>query len=193
MTLYYHSQLLSTSRSRRFHAILRKAGPIIPLNSKHFYERETGRGYKPDDMAASSSTAMPPSIPVIFSTKTQYQLPPQKFMIPASWRRFQLSQLINTALALPRAVPFDFLIRGVLLGGSLSEAANGEVSRPLARSCDIREDMQIDGGVAGGNAGDRVHRERHAALKIGGASTRRMGLFHIIPRTRVCNLFRCFD
>ena len=52
-------------------------------------------------------------------------------MIPASWRRFQLSQLINTALALPRVVPFDFLIRGVLLGGSLSEAANGEVSPAL--------------------------------------------------------------
>ena len=82
-------------------------------------------------MAVSSSTAMLPSIPVIFSTKTPYQLPPQKFMIPASWRRFQLSQLINTALELPRVVPFDFLIRGVLLGGSLSEAANGEVSRAL--------------------------------------------------------------
>ena len=82
-----------------------------------------------DNMAASSSTAVQPSIPVVFSTKTPYQLPPQKFMIPASWRRFQLSQLINTALALPRVVPFDFLICGVLLRGCLSEAANGEVSR----------------------------------------------------------------
>ncbi|KAH9081717.1 WD40 repeat-like protein [Lactarius deliciosus] len=77
-------------------------------------------------MAASSSTAAPLSIPVVFSTKTMYQLPSQRFMVPASWRRFQLSQLINTALALPRVVPFDFLIRGVLLRGSLSEAANGE-------------------------------------------------------------------
>jgi hypothetical protein len=85
----------------------------------------------PDDMAESSSTAAPPSIPVVFSTKTPYQLPPQKFMIPASWRRFQLSQLINTSLALPRVVPFDFLIRGVLLKGSLSELANGEVSMVL--------------------------------------------------------------
>ena len=49
-------------------------------------------------------------------------------MIPASWRRFQLSQLINTALGITHIVPFDFLIHGVLLGGSLSEAANGEVS-----------------------------------------------------------------
>ncbi|KAN0124842.1 WD40 repeat-like protein [Russula decolorans] len=70
--------------------------------------------------------SLPPSIPVMFSTKTPYKLPPQKFMIPASWRRYQLSQLINTALSLPRIVPFDFLIRGVLLGGSLSESANGE-------------------------------------------------------------------
>jgi len=80
--------------------------------------------------------SLPPSIPVMFSTKTQYKLPPQKFMIPASWRRYQLSQLINTALSLPRIVPFDFLIRGVLLGGSLSESANGEVSG--ARLLDAR-------------------------------------------------------
>lgn len=80
--------------------------------------------------------SLPPSIPVMFSTKTPYKLPPQKFMIPASWRRYQLSQLINTALSLPRIVPFDFLIRGVLLGGSLSEAANGEVSG--ARLLDTR-------------------------------------------------------
>jgi ribosome biogenesis protein len=72
----------------------------------------------------------------MFSTKTAYKLPPQKFMIPASWRRYQLSQLINTALSLPRIVPFDFLIRGVLLGGSLSESANGEVSG--ARLLDTR-------------------------------------------------------
>jgi ribosome biogenesis protein YTM1 len=80
--------------------------------------------------------SLPPSIPVMFSTKTPYKLPPQKFMIPASWRRYQLSQLINTALSLPRIVPFDFLIRGVLLGGSLSESANGEVSG--ARFLDTR-------------------------------------------------------
>jgi NLE (NUC135) domain len=87
-------------------------------------------------MAASSSTLAPPSIPVVFSTKTQYELPPQKFMIPASWRRFQLSQLINTALALPHVVPFDFLIHGALLRGSLSEAADGEVSR----ACELTKD-----------------------------------------------------
>jgi hypothetical protein len=167
--------------------------PENPFKPPNIFMSATRRGYKPDDMAAASSTAMPPSIPVIFSTKTQYQLPPQKFMIPASWRRFQLSQLINTALALPRVVPFDFLIRGVLLGGSLSEAANGEVISALVYSCDNWEDIRIDGGVTGGNSGDRVHRERHATLKIGGASTRRMGLFHIIPRTRVCNLLRYFD
>jgi NLE (NUC135) domain len=79
-------------------------------------------------------------------------------MIPASWRRFQLSQLINTALALPRIVPFDFLIRGVLLGGSLSEAGNGEVSR--TRSILVHAS---NSGETGGNAGGRVYRERHAA------------------------------
>lgn len=103
----------------------------------HFFcERDKTGTVVQMNMAASSSTTMPPSIPVIFSTKTPYQLPPQKFMIPASWRRFQLSQLINTALALPRVVPFDFLIRGVLLGGSLSEVSNGEVSLSRASSHD---------------------------------------------------------
>jgi len=95
-------------------------------------------------MAAASSTAMPPSIPVIFTTKTPYQLPPQKFMIPAPWRRFQLSQLINTALALPRVVPFDFLIRGVLLGGSLSEASNGEVSQSVRLARATTRTVQVD-------------------------------------------------
>ena len=83
------------------------------------------------NMAASSSTATQPSIPVVFSTKTMYQLPSQRFMVPASWQRFQLSQLINTALSLPRVVPFDFLIGGTLLRGTLSEAAHSEVSRQI--------------------------------------------------------------
>lgn len=42
-------------------------------------------------------------------------------MIPASWRRYQLSQLINKALGLPKPVPFDFLVRGEVLRGSLGE------------------------------------------------------------------------
>ncbi|KAF8914198.1 WD40-repeat-containing domain protein [Gymnopilus junonius] len=61
------------------------------------------------------------SQPVVFMTETQYPLPSQKFMIPTSWRRYQLSQLINKALSLEKPVPFDFLVRGELLHTTLSE------------------------------------------------------------------------
>ena len=70
---------------------------------------------------ASSSAA------VVFTTKTPYVLPSQKFMIPLDWRRYQLSQLINKALSLTRPIPFDFLVRGAILRTTLGEcrAENG--------------------------------------------------------------------
>lgn len=58
---------------------------------------------------------------VVFTTKTGYVLPSQKFMIPVEWRRYQLSQLINKALSLTDPIPFDFLIRGEILRTSLAE------------------------------------------------------------------------
>ncbi|KAF9558980.1 ribosome biogenesis protein YTM1 [Agrocybe pediades] len=70
------------------------------------------------------------SQPVTFRTQTAYPLPSQKFMIPTTWRRYQLSQLINKALGLDKTkpVPFDFLVRGELLTTTLSEwcKENGE-------------------------------------------------------------------
>lgn len=71
-------------------------------------------------MAAPTPTAGP-SLPVLLTTRTPYALPAQRYMLPASWRRFQLSALVNKALALPKPVPFDFLVRGSLLRGSLAE------------------------------------------------------------------------
>ncbi|KAL5478615.1 YTM1_2 [Sanghuangporus weigelae] len=61
------------------------------------------------------------TLPVLFSTRTPYLLPSQKFMIPASWKRYQLSQLVNKALALSNPVPFDFIFKktGELLRDSL--------------------------------------------------------------------------
>ncbi|TFK52738.1 WD40 repeat-like protein [Heliocybe sulcata] len=59
--------------------------------------------------------------PVVFTTSTAYPLPTQKFMIPTSWRRYQLSQLINKALSLDKPIPFDFLVRGEILRGTLAE------------------------------------------------------------------------
>ncbi|KAI6126919.1 WD40-repeat-containing domain protein [Pisolithus sp. B1] len=58
---------------------------------------------------------------VVFTTKTGYVLPSQKFMIPVEWRRYQLSQLINKALSLTDPIPFDFLVSGEILRTSLAE------------------------------------------------------------------------
>ena len=69
---------------------------------------------------ASISTGVP-SHPVQFTTQTQYPLPAQKFMIPSTWKRYQLSQLINKALSLPKPIPFDFLVQGEILRGSLGD------------------------------------------------------------------------
>ena len=59
--------------------------------------------------------------PVVFTTQSTYTLPAQKFMIPATWKRYQLSQLVNKALCLTTPVPFDFLVRGEILRGTLAE------------------------------------------------------------------------
>ena len=88
-----------------------------------------------------ASTSGVVSHPVVFTTQTSYPLPSQKFMIPASWRRYQLSQLVNKALSLVKPVPFDFLVRGEILRTTLGEwcAENGvgEV-RAILSAC-IRE------------------------------------------------------
>ncbi|KAH8105085.1 ribosome biogenesis protein YTM1 [Cristinia sonorae] len=61
------------------------------------------------------------SHPVVFTTTTPYPLPSQKFMIPASWKRYQLSQLVNKSLSLLKPVPFEFLVRGEILRTTLGE------------------------------------------------------------------------
>ncbi|KZT63327.1 ribosome biogenesis protein YTM1 [Daedalea quercina L-15889] len=68
-----------------------------------------------------ASTSAETSHPVVFTTQTAYPLPTQKFMIPTSWKRYQLSQLVNKALSLPKPIPFDFLVRGEILRGTLAE------------------------------------------------------------------------
>ncbi|KAJ3784550.1 WD40-repeat-containing domain protein [Lentinula aff. detonsa] len=66
----------------------------------------------------ASTTA---SCSVVFTTQTLYPLPSQKYMIPSSWKRFHLSQLINKTLALAKPIPFDFLVKGELLRTSLGD------------------------------------------------------------------------
>lgn len=75
-------------------------------------------------MASTSPTG--PSQPVTFTTRTPYPLPSQKFMIPSTWKRYQLSQLINKALSLPNPIPFDFLFKGEIIRGSLGDVGAGE-------------------------------------------------------------------
>ena len=72
-------------------------------------------------MASSSREDSSSTQPVVFTTQTTYLLPAQKFMIPTTWKRYQLSQLVNKALSLTTPVPFDFLVRGEILRGSLAE------------------------------------------------------------------------
>ena len=72
-------------------------------------------------MASSSKDDASSTQPVVFRTKTAYLLPVQKFMIPTTWKRYQLSQLVNKALSLTTPVPFDFLVGGEILRGTLAE------------------------------------------------------------------------
>ena len=85
----------------------------------HFFGTSYMHNFTVDKMVSETQT-----IPVFFNTQTPYPLPPQKFMIPASWKRYQLSQLVNKALSLLQPIPFDFLVRGELLRGSLAEWCN---------------------------------------------------------------------
>lgn len=77
-----------------------------------------------DTMAAASSSTV--SIPVTFTTSTAYPLPPQKYFIPSTWKRFQLSQLINKALSLDQPVPFDFVVKNAGGKGWLRGAVGDE-------------------------------------------------------------------
>ncbi|KAH9924967.1 WD40 repeat-like protein [Epithele typhae] len=70
-------------------------------------------------MASASTSEV--THPVVFTTQTPYPLPSQKFLIPASWKRYQLSQLVNKALSLPKPIPFEFLVRGEILRATLAE------------------------------------------------------------------------
>jgi len=64
------------------------------------------------------------SLTAVFKTKSQYALPLKKYMIPSNWARYHLSQLINKVLELPTPVPFDFLINGQVLRGTLAQWCN---------------------------------------------------------------------
>jgi ribosome biogenesis protein YTM1 len=73
-----------------------------------------------------SSEAPPPAAPVarqlpinLFTRSPTHAIPQSTYLIPSSWRRYQLSELINKVLAHPQPIPFDFLVQGEVLRGSL--------------------------------------------------------------------------
>ncbi|KDQ15284.1 hypothetical protein BOTBODRAFT_31942 [Botryobasidium botryosum FD-172 SS1] len=72
-------------------------------------------------MASLSAAPTPRTIPIILKTRTPYVIPAEKYMVPTTWRRFHLSQLINKVLALPTPVPFDFIANGEMISDSLGE------------------------------------------------------------------------
>ncbi|KAL7423568.1 ribosome biogenesis protein ytm1 [Cryptotrichosporon argae] len=68
----------------------------------------------------------PRQLPInLFTRSPAYAIPQSTYFIPATWRRFQLSELINKVLGNDadgegRApVPFDFVVEGEVLRGSL--------------------------------------------------------------------------
>ena len=109
-------------------------------------------------MASASTSQL--THPVVFTTQTPYPLPSQKFMIPATWKRYQLSQLVNKALSLPKLIPFEFLVRGEVLRGTLAEwcaeKGVGEVCTPPQLESVCMCIYMLMCGRIGGDSRDRV-------------------------------------
>lgn len=131
------------------------------------------------------------SQPVLFTTQTAYPLPTQKFMIPAIWKRYQLSQLINKALSLTNPVPFDFLVGGEILRGSLAdwcqEKGLGEV-RLLSRFF-----MAFLLNCVGRNSRNRIHRVCSAPTKSIVHLSGRLGIYRVLCICRVSYFVHTFN
>lgn len=107
-------------------------------------------------VSSGPTTSQIKTHPVVLTTRTQYVIPTEKYMIPATWRRFHLSQLINKVLALPQPVPFDFIVNGEMLRASLGDwcLAKGieEVGTLVLAFVNFRNANQAS--LVGRNAGD---------------------------------------
>lgn len=82
-----------------------------------------------DDQVEYTSTpeieAMPEDdsqveIKLITKLEAKYQIPEDKIIVPGSVTRLDLSELVNESLSLEERIPFDFLIEGEFIRGSLS-------------------------------------------------------------------------
>lgn len=80
-------------------------------------------------MASSSSAGGVTQLPInLYTRNPSHSIPQSTYFIPADWKRFQLSELINKVLqstsALESPIPFDFLIDDTLLRTSLEDFVN---------------------------------------------------------------------
>ena len=72
------------------------------------------------DQAVGQTNAGPRQLPInLFTRDPSDSIPSSTYFLPANWRRFQLSELINKVLKSDTPVPFDFLINGEVLRTSL--------------------------------------------------------------------------
>jgi len=55
----------------------------------------------------------------LFTRNPSHTIPSSTYLLPSSWKRFQLSSLINKVLGPTQPIPFDFIVDGELLRGSL--------------------------------------------------------------------------
>jgi ribosome biogenesis protein YTM1 len=73
-----------------------------------------------DQITPQASSSATKQLPInLFTRSTSDAIPSSTYFLPAAWRRFQLSELINKVLKSPTPVPFDFLINGEVLRTSL--------------------------------------------------------------------------
>lgn len=105
----------------------------------------------------TTATIAPATVPVILKTRTGYVIPTEKYMVPTTWRRFHLSQLINKVLALPQPVPFDFIVQEEMLRVSLGDWCAGKgIEGVRGISLLVVEDAraEIDTASLGRDTGD---------------------------------------
>lgn len=135
------------------------------------------------------------SQPVLFTTQTAYPLPTQKFMIPATWKRYQLSQLINKALSLTSPVPFDFLVKGEILRSSLAEWCQEKGLGEVRLSLRSFPGLFIETSLlcVGRNNRNRIYRVRSAPTEGIIYFTGRLGFWCILCIPRVNGFVLTFE
>lgn len=101
-----------------------------------------------------SNTDAASNVPVILhSISNEHKIPEEMYMIPSTWKRFQLSQLINSLLDNAKAVPFDFFVGEDSSGGKLTSLLSNYSNGVSRLFCQV----QIYSHNAGRNAAPLVH------------------------------------